>query len=142
MKKTTLTLYTIATMITATQLNAKVASEKICFESVAATPHETVRSEPVQIKGLITPAKVKVLGRGTYILNGEEVKEKESYVSNGDWVQVVVRADKQENANIRTALVIDDLYDVFTVTTKRHTLPNRENISLKCISENLGTKGR
>jgi hypothetical protein len=139
MKQFTLTLSAIATLMMATQLEAGSSNEKICFENVTATPHETVKSEPVEISGLEAPTKIKLLGRGKYLLNGVEIEDKESYVSNGDKVQVVLEADKTENANIRTTLVMDGTYDVFTVTTKQGTIPHEEDVSLKCISKNLGS---
>jgi len=139
MKHISLTLSAIVTLIMATHLEANTSNEKICFERVTATPHETVKSEPIEITGLESPAKIKVLGRGTYLLNGVEVEEKEGYVSNGDMVQVVLKADKSENANVRTTLVMDDAFDVFTVTTKQDTPPVKKDLSLKCISKNLGS---
>ena len=140
MKQFTLTLSAIATLMMATQLEASTSNEKICFENVVATPHETVKSEPIEISGLEAPTKIKVLGRGKYLLNGIEVEDKESYVSNGDKVQVVLEADKAENANVRTTLVMENgTYDVFTVTTKHDTMPHEEDVSMKCISESLGS---
>jgi len=139
MKHISLTLSAIVTLMMATHLEANTSNEKICFETVTATPHETVKSEPIEITGLESPAKIKVLGRGTYLLNGVEVEEKEGYVSNGDMVQVVLKADKSENANVRTTLVMDGAFDVFTVTTKQDTLPQEKDVSLKCISKNLGS---
>ena len=140
MKPFTLTLSTVAALMMATQLHAKPSDEKICFENVVATPHETVKSEAIEITGLATPKKIKVLGRGTYLLNGKVVKDKESYVSNGDRVQVVLKADKTEDANVRTTLVMEDgTYDVFTVTTKHSSIPHEEDVNLKCITESLGS---
>ena len=139
MKQITLTLSAIAALIAATQLEAGASNEKICFENVTATPYETVKSEPIKISGLDAPTKIKVLGRGKYLLNGQEVEDKESYVSNGDKVQIILEADKTENANVRTTLVMDGTYDVFTVTTKQDTMPHEENVNLQCITKNLGS---
>ena len=118
-------------------LNATPTNEKICFESVEATPHETVKSEPITVSHLKAPKKVKLLGRGIYLLNGKVIKKKESYVRNGDKIQVVLQADSAENANVRSTLMVDQHYDVFTVTTKHQAKPIHEDINPQCVVENL-----
>ncbi|MCF6205889.1 MAG: hypothetical protein L3J47_03185 [Sulfurovum sp.] len=138
MKRRTEIMSILLMAATTVMLQANPSEEKICFENAIATPYETVASEPVRMQGLQRPEKVKVLGRGIYLLNGKRVKDKESYVSNGDTVQVLLQADRRENANIRTTIVVGEKsYDVFTVTTKRHTLPTDENIKLQCAQKSL-----
>ena len=121
----------------ATQLEAKPSSEKICFEDVVVAPHEKVATSPVRVQGLLLPAKVKVLGRGTLVLNGISIKEKEYYVSNGDSIQVALKADHRNDAKVRTTVVFGDTFDVFTVTTRHGEVFKENHIDLRCTSNSL-----
>jgi len=129
--KLTLLLLTAATL---TQLEANIPSEKICYEDVVVAPYEKVSTSPVTIQGLVFPAKVQVLGRGTLVLNGTVMKEKTYYVSNGDRVQVVLKADHRNDAKVRTTIVFGDTFDVFTLTTKHGEISKNNQIDLRCTT--------
>ena len=130
-----LTLTTL-TLLIATAIEANTP-HTICFEDVVVSPQEHVITHAVTVEGLKSPKKVTLLGHGTYLLNGEEVKSKENWVNNGDNLQVVIQADHRDDASVRATLKIGESYDVFTVTSQKGEAGAPHPVTLECSTKAL-----
>ncbi len=126
MKKFIVTRTTVLALFTITQLQAQAHPEQFCFQDRISTAEKIVVSNPITVKGLEKPAELKIQGRGEYLLNGHKMGRKQSMVRNGDRIQLQQKALPQDDAKVSTTLLIGDVYDIFTVVTKKEV--KKENI--------------
>jgi hypothetical protein len=107
----------IAAFLFTTQAQAEL--QLFNFQYKTACPQQTVQSDPIIIQGLNNSVKTKIQGEGTYLLNGQEMGQEEHMVKNGDSISLKQEALSQENAKVSTTLLMGDIYEVFTVVTKK-----------------------
>jgi hypothetical protein len=112
-----ITAASIAAFLFTTQAQAEL--QLFSFQYKTACPQETVQSDPIIIEGLNNSEKTKIQGSGSYILNGQEMGQEEHMVQNGDRISLKQEALPSENAKVSTTLLIGDIYEVFTVVTKK-----------------------
>ena len=117
----------VSAFLFTTQVHAEL--QLFSFQYKTACPHETIQSDPITIEGLNNSVKTKIHGAGSYILNGREMGQEEHMIQNGDRISLKQEALSSENAKVSTTLLIGDIYEVFTVVTKKKEkcVTNRES---------------
>jgi hypothetical protein len=107
----------IATALLVTS-QAQAAFKEFSFQYKSAQPQETVQSDPITIEGLEAPVTAKIQGEGVYLLNGKEMGKVPHIIRNGDRISLKQTALPSENARVSTTMLVGEIYNVFTVTTK------------------------
>jgi hypothetical protein len=142
MKKFILTTTAALAVFTTTQLQAEAHPEQFCFQDRISTPQETVTSNQITVSGLEKPAELKIQGSGEYLLNGHKMGRKQSTVMNGDRIQLQQKSLPQHDAKVSTTLLIGDVYDIFTVVTKKDISKEEKEENIYKTYEGLSCKVR